>query len=249
MGSNYTLGAGPAYGGSIYAGGLTSLTVRACAFSQGYAQSGGNNALGGALYLAVANAAVTDCRIQGMGTTNDYVGDTCIASGTVVMTNNLIADNNGNGITAAGGTLSVINCTLAGNAGWGITNGSATLAVTNSIVWANMLGGIKSNVTTSIAYSDVQEGAPPGVGNISQDPLFVDAVDGDYHVMSLAGSWHGGVWENDRQMSPCIDAGEPAPGSAYNLEPKPNGGRVNMGSYGNTPEASLTSRGTVIRIW
>lgn len=36
--------------------------------------------------------------------------------------------------------------------------------------------------------------------------------------------------------SPCIDAGDPA--SVFGDERQPNGGRVNMGAYGNTVEAS-----------
>jgi hypothetical protein len=38
--------------------------------------------------------------------------------------------------------------------------------------------------------------------------------------------------------SPCIDAGDPA--SDYSAEPYPNGGCVNLGAFGNTPEATIT---------
>ena len=40
----------------------------------------------------------------------------------------------------------------------------------------------------------------------------------------------------DEILSPCIDAGDPA--ADFSNEPQPNGGRVNIGAYGNTPEAS-----------
>jgi hypothetical protein len=40
----------------------------------------------------------------------------------------------------------------------------------------------------------------------------------------------------DAVHSPCIDAGDPA--AAFDQEPIPNGHRANMGTYGNTPEAS-----------
>ena len=39
-------------------------------------------------------------------------------------------------------------------------------------------------------------------------------------------------------VSPCVDAGDPD--SVWTAEPKPNGGRVNMGAYGNTTDASIT---------
>ncbi len=38
--------------------------------------------------------------------------------------------------------------------------------------------------------------------------------------------------------SPCIDAGDPL--SPYENEPLPNGGRINIGAYGNSPYAAVT---------
>ena len=58
-------------------------------------------------------------------------------------------------------------------------------------------------------------------GNIHADPCFVNANAGDYHL---------------RPDSPCIDAGDPI--SDFGLEPEPDGGRIDMGAYGNTPEAT-----------
>ena len=44
------------------------------------------------------------------------------------------------------------------------------------------------------------------------------------------------TWFQDDVTSPCIDAGNPM--SPIGTEPFPNGGRINMGSYGGTAEAS-----------
>ena len=71
---------------------------------------------------------------------------------------------------------------------------------------------------------------------ITGDPLFADATSGDYRLKSAAGRWNGSDWVNDGITSPCIDAGDPA--SAYANEPAPNGGRINLGCYGNTAHAS-----------
>ena len=46
-------------------------------------------------------------------------------------------------------------------------------------------------------------------------------------------------WVQDDVNSPCIDTGDPC--SPYLLEPAPNGGRINMGAYGNTWQASKSS--------
>jgi hypothetical protein len=106
----------------------------------------------------------------------------------------------------------------------------------------------------TITYNDVQ-GGWPGEGNIDTDPCFAQPgywdqngtpddsnddfwVDGDYHLKSQAGRWdvNEGRWTRDEATSLCIDAGDPA--SPIGLEPFPNGGIINMGSFGGTAEAS-----------
>jgi predicted outer membrane repeat protein len=63
-------------------------------------------------------------------------------------------------------------------------------------------------------------------------------VDGDYHLKSQAGRWdpNSQNWVQDDVTSPCIDAGDP--NDPIGDEPFPNGGRINMGDYGGTAEAS-----------
>ena len=70
------------------------------------------------------------------------------------------------------------------------------------------------------------------------DPLFADPVAGDYHLKSQTGRWDpdGETWVTDAINSPSIDGGDPNSDSA--TEPWPNGNRINIGAYGNTPEAS-----------
>lgn len=68
------------------------------------------------------------------------------------------------------------------------------------------------------------------------DPAFADPDAGDLHLKAFAGRWSNGGWLHDSTNSPCIDAGDPL--SAFDLEPEPNGDLVNLGAYGNTPEAS-----------
>lgn len=48
-----------------------------------------------------------------------------------------------------------------------------------------------------------------------------------------------------RLASPALDAGDPA---AKCVEPVPNGWRVNLGYYGNTPWATLSRDGTLILV-
>jgi hypothetical protein len=77
--------------------------------------------------------------------------------------------------------------------------------------------------------------------NLNADPLCADPTNSninarDYHLRSKAGRYSNGKWVTDSVSSPLIDAGYS--GSAYSKEPSPNGGRINIGRYGNTPEAS-----------
>lgn len=58
----------------------------------------------------------------------------------------------------------------------------------------------------------------------------------DFHEQSRVGRWTPMGWVTDVQHSPCIDAGDPA--AAFDKEPRPNGGRINIGAYGNTDQAS-----------
>lgn len=113
--------------------------------------------------------------------------------------------------------------------------------------------------TVEVTYSNI-EGGWAGEGNIDVDPFFAEPgrwvdgsdpniavepndpnavwVDGDCHLKSLAGRWDPSSesWVMDDVTSPCIDVGDP--NSPVGDEPEPNGGRINMGVYGGTAEAS-----------
>jgi len=141
------------------------------------------------------------------------------------------------------------NCTISGNLtyqdGGGIYCGaSSNPLITNSTIVGNEteeadVAGIAcfGGSAPIITYSDIQ-GGWPGEGNIDADPLFVNPNNGDYHLKSRAGRWDPnlGSWTLDDVTSPCIDTGDPR--SPIGYEPFPNGGRINMGAYGGTAEAS-----------
>ena len=86
-------------------------------------------------------------------------------------------------------------------------------------------------------------GMPAGAGNMAKDPLFVDAAKKAFHLKSRQGHWDeaNSKWVKDEETSPCIDAGDPA--DDFSAEPEPNGGRINMGAYGGTREASQSPEG------
>ncbi len=76
------------------------------------------------------------------------------------------------------------------------------------------------------------------------DPFFVDtgATPPDLHVQSRTGSRRNNTsaWTIDANCSMAID--HALASSTFDREPLPNGGRRNIGAYGNTPEASKSCR-------
>jgi len=70
--------------------------------------------------------------------------------------------------------------------------------------------------------------------------LFADPANGDYHLRSERGRYwpEHDIWVLDKVTSPCVDGGDPDTGTLN--EPMPNGGRINIGAYGGTTEASLS---------
>jgi len=143
---------------------------------------------------------------------------------------------------------------------------ASKIVVADSIVWGNVPRSINS-ASLLVVYSDIAGvgGAWSGVGNKNVDPAFVMPgywanpndltkpaspddqsavwVHGYYHLMSKAGRWDPvtKTWVKDAVTSPCIDAGDPA--SLVGAEPSPNGNRINMGAYGGTSQASLSTSG------
>src|SRR5207302_2966766 len=160
----------------------------------------------------------------------------------------IFLDGSANG---TGSSLTIVSSTIADNNSlMQVGNGvyvveSSSLTVTNSIFWGNTDDFLKDDTSTiTVTYTDSQE-ATPGTGNLSTDPLFANAAAGDYHLKSTAGRFDptaqggAGGFVLDAVNSPAIDAGNPA--SAFALETAPNGGRINLGFEGNTPEASRSA--------
>jgi len=215
---------------------------------------------GPGVYLYRASPTLANCWLHGNcshggtgGALVNYAGSeptviNCIFSGNLAPYGGAIAN-------WLDGSAKVINCTFHNNlAVWGgaIFN---RCVVSSSILWGNVPDEVgATDAGPNITYSDVA-GGWPGEGNLDVDPCFADpgyrtdngtpgnlsddvSTDGDYHLKSQAGRWdpNGQTWIRDDVTSPCIDAGDP--NSPVGEEPQPNGGRINMGAYGGTAEAS-----------
>jgi hypothetical protein len=131
------------------------------------------------------------------------------------------------GGTGVGSEATISHCTVVNNVcstvvrGNGLqVEGASTVSVTNSIFWGN--GGddfaVDGTSALTVTYTDSEESIA-GTGNISSAPRFVNEAADDYRLAN---------------GSPCTDAGDPA--SPYANEPAPNGGRADLGRYGNAGE-------------
>jgi hypothetical protein len=178
-----------------------------------------------------------------------------------VVMNNLIVDCRNGGI-AVENSCQALRLFDLGR--WGppyrLNPGGGTATVVNCIIWDcqqpvtladssnTEIEDTGSHIT--LGYTDIEGGLSGisidgdasivtwGEGNINIDPQFADPAGGDYQLKSQAGRFdpNNQSWVVDDLTSPCIDTGDL--NSPVGDEPEPNGGRINMGAYGGTTEAS-----------
>ena len=182
------------------------------------------NSAGGGVCMGVANY----CLISSNRTFNAGGGAYSNILSNCVLKYNLAS---GNGGGAYGSVL--VNCTVVSNstpsgsgAGGGIYGGSAS----NSIVYYNLSSKVPdfpANMTMNYCCTPVI--ATNGLGNITNEPAFMNLAGGDFHLQS---------------NSPCINAGNNAYVTVTNDfdgNPRIVGGTVDMGAYEYQTPASVIS--------
>jgi hypothetical protein len=196
----------------------------------GAANSGGMPGGGGIFCNSGAAPEICNCRVEG----NDQ-GIALWNQSSAYLHNNVVVNNVYTGISISSASL-IINNTVAGNNNGMYDSGGWLPTIMNNIVVGNSnigIGCVNNSVPTDFSYNDVwgngnnYHNCSAGPGSISDDPLFVDEPNGDYHLDT---------------GSPCIDSGNPA--VQYN---DPDGSRNDMGAYGGpgtevlSPQVNLTS--------
>ncbi len=160
-----------------------SVVFYGCTFSENIATNGGG----------MANF---DCRV--------FVTNCTFSDNSLVSTWGTSHYGGGLYNWAPGATSLITNCTFYGNSakeGGAIHNRSVTSTAVNCILWGNHASVSGDDIAGSMAggcnisYSCIeQDGYAGEEGNISEDPLFNDADNGDFRLNGA---------------SPCIDAGDP----------------------------------------
>ena len=242
----------------------SSVAMTDCAIT---GNSAGDSGGGVGVYSSGASAILMNCIISGNSTASGIASGGGVAgwqNASTILTNCTIVENSakrfGGGLCYGFNKLATIDhCVISGNTALEEGGGGVccweqdSVTVTNSIIRGNTSPDgdelyVRLAATFSINYSNVSGGQAGvsidggtfnwGERNIDADPYFADPSGGDFHLKSEAGRWDpdSQSWVQDDVTSPCIDAADPM--SPIGLEPFPNGGFVNMGAYGCTPEAS-----------
>jgi hypothetical protein len=211
-------------GGSLetYLGGglsnyyVSNVKVGNCIFTNNFANCGG--AAGD--YFCTDSIIFRDCKfLQNSGTNGGAIGNwdtrayikNCIFSGNSTSTTN----SYGAAIFNWGGvsTSQIVNCTFYNNidvtSRGAIHNRAAASTATNCILWGNNANDIvnSSGGGCTLTYSCIEQSGYAGSnGNISINPEFVDAPNGDFRLSSV---------------SPCIDAGNGTVAPKADLDKNP----------------------------
>ncbi len=204
-------------GGGIYASGGV---ISNCVIAQN--TSSGSNGKAGGLY--VNNAVVQRCTIFANNANEGYGGGV-ILQGASRVENCLIRSNNAATVAFMNANKALIrNCTIVENTGLGaftIDTGSISCTGLNCIVYNN--GGAEiavASATSAIQYSCASNLTHGSNNNITNDPMFVSRVTGDFRL---------------QPRSPCIDLGISAGWTRADVDLAGStrwaGQEVDMGAY------------------
>ena len=183
-------------GGGVFLFQCTSTTVTSNTFSDNSAYYGGG------LYLYQSpSPTLADNTLSGNSATDG--GGVYLYDSSPALVNNTFSGNSaassGGGMLLAYSSAVLTNNTFSGNSasgGGGVFLNGSSLTLMNCILWGSVGGSIfTKSGSASVSYSDVEGGVLPGAGNLSVDPGFVDAPNGDLHL---------------QPGSPCAGAGTAA---------------------------------------
>jgi len=210
-------------------------------------------------YQSISISKETIILLQCMIYDNMEEGVRC-EDGHAAISNCIVSENGKNGLHFTHCSSNIDNCTIVGNKGDGVSDWGATvIRVLNSVIaWNHGHGLAEQMVGQSIIskHNNIYANASGQYRavdhsqyDIHEHPFFKQSGfwdkddswhQGDYHLMSTIGRWDPTTesWVTDPIDSPCLDMGDP--NMPFGDESYPHGGRLNLGAYGGTPEASMS---------
>lgn len=221
----------------------SSPLIRNCIINGNTATDGGGIYCYGYYWSGVSQPLISNCVIAGNTATRGG-GIFCGYDSSALLYNSIVWDNTatyGDQVCLCGyddgeewysSAISVEYTDLQGGPG-----GVYIACWPANVYWESGNIDVNPNFADQYEYLD-----PNNTPDDPNDDFWV--VLEDYHLKSQVGRWNPftQTWVQDEVSSPCIDAGMPwtiyDPNSDYRQELWPHGKRINMGAYGNTPEAS-----------
>jgi parallel beta-helix repeat protein len=208
----------------------------------------------------VSGCDVSSSEYAGIIAANTSIIENCVVWGNsgagvaayyrTTIRNCTIFDNTENGIYVASGATPALEDNIIWADGPGRT---AVYVVGSSLPTSSNYNDLYATAGAAVGYYGTscatlaawQTATGKDSASISVDPRLANLATGDAHLLSTGGRYDPSrgrppedpaAWVIDPSRSPCIDAGNPA-AACFN-ELRPNGGRVNIGAYGNTAQAS-----------
>ena len=205
------------YGGGILCENNSSPNLKNLIITNNFANEQYSSQGGG---ICCWNSSPTLVNTSIIGNTANYGGGGifCNSNSSLSLVNVTVIGNvtntERNGIRCVNNSnLSLVNVTISENTGGICCTTGSIVSLLNCILWNNSPQEIHIEDVASVnaTYSAIKDGWT-GIGNINEDPLFIEPENDNFHLQS---------------GSPCIDAGNPDP--QYN---DPDGTRNDMGAYG-----------------
>ncbi len=176
------------YGGGVF---QVDGIIQNCTVSGNSGDGGGG--------LSRCDGIIRNCEIIG-NSSDSWGGGLYKCNGTIqnCTINDNSTDQRGGGLSNCDGAIQ--NCTITGNSAVSYGGGLAwcNMIIQNCIIWGNTASSLLQKQMYNCVdpiYSCIQDWIGGGVGNISVDPLFVNAASSNYHLSF---------------NSPCINTGNPA---------------------------------------
>jgi parallel beta-helix repeat protein len=159
----------------------------------------------------------------------------CTSSSGPIIINNTISDNSGDGIKLeAANADSIINNIISFNSGYGIEESSESenpRFINYNLFYINANGLFMDKDAVIYSTATALNSITGCKNNIDNDPMFVNKAAGDYLLLCI---------------SPAIDHGDNS--FPCNLETPYTGNRIDIGAYGNTPEATPKCKPTLLPV-
>jgi hypothetical protein len=183
----------------------------------------------------VFDSTLTRCQVVGNsenGANSSFLTNCLVTGNDTGAFNSILANCSVTANASFGAWQSTLtNCTVAGNLGFGGDSGFGlrSSAAYNCIIYSNGGGNFDLNHPSTFNYCCSLPLPPAGIGNIINQPMFVNLASGDVRL---------------QPGSPCINAGNNAYAFGRDLDDNPRivGGTVDMGAY-EFPIISLAGPG------